>query len=72
MADPKRKTDCEDCGSNDVTLTPGVGGELYGECPECDRSTTEYDRGYMVVDSDDDSIEARDARIENDRRGFLW
>lgn len=72
MADPKMRDDCENCETPDVEFTAGVGGELYGECPNCEASQTRYDRTYMVVDSDDNSTEAQEARDSNQRSGFLW
>lgn len=72
MSDPRMRDDCENCETPDVEFTPGVGGELYGECPNCEASQTRYDRDYQVVDSDDSSTEGESAREENRKRGFLW
>lgn len=70
--DPAMRDDCENCGTPDVPFDPGVGGELYGECPNCEASQTRYDRTYQVVDSDDRSAEGEKARESNRRSGFLW
>lgn len=72
MADPNQAKDCPQCSTPDVQTTPGVGGELYGECPNCEGSFTDYDRSYLVVDSDDNSEEGNAARESNTKKGFWW
>lgn len=72
MSNPRMRKDCNECGTPDVEFTAGVGGELYGECPNCEASQTEYDRSYKVVDSDDISVTADEARRENRQKGFFW
>ena len=72
MSNVKKRSDCVDCGTPDVEFTAGVGGELWGQCPNCERGQTDYDRDYEVVDSDDTSQEAVEARGRNRQRGFWW
>lgn len=66
----KRRDDCKDCNTSGVEFTAGVGGELWGQCPNCERGQTRYDKDYEVVDSDDTSQEAVEARGRNIMRGF--
>lgn len=72
MLPASKKIDCPACNTPDVELTPGVGGELWGECPNCEASSTEYDREYMVHDSNDSSEKGLDAAESNRKRGFFW
>lgn len=72
MTDPRMRGDCENCETPDVEFVPGVGGELYGECPNCEASQTRYDRSYMVVDANDTSPDGEKARESNRESGFLW
>lgn len=66
------RKDCEECNTPDVKIAPIVGGELYGECPNCKATVTDFDRDYQAVDLGDESEEGEAARRSNKRRGFFW
>lgn len=69
MSNEHRKP-CPDCNTPDVVGEPLRVAETIHECPNCDRTFTEFDRDYIVADRDDESAAADDARNSNRTRGW--